>query len=67
MKTLNPIENEINKIRLAIYEKTKDMTPSQLTDYYLKSGENSARKYGFTIVQNARDKDKEQRAIQANS
>ena len=65
MKTLNPIENEINRIRLDIYDKTKDMTPSQLTDYYLKSGESSARKYGFTIIRNARDK--EQRVIQVNS
>ena len=52
MKTSNNIEKEINQIRLRIYEKTKDMTPAQLTEYYKKSGEASAKKYGFKIVAN---------------
>ena len=54
MKT-NSIEQEINQIRLRIYEKTKDMTPSQLTEYYRKSGEASAKKYGFKIVASAKE------------
>jgi len=56
MKTISSIEQEVNKIRLQIYEKTKDMTPSQLTEYYRKSGEASAKKYGFKIVASAKEK-----------
>ena len=50
---ISKIEQEVNQIRLQIYEKTKNMTPSQLTEYYRKSGEASAQKYGFKIVANA--------------
>ena len=50
MNTTRKIEQEVNQIRLQIYEKTKDMTPSQLTEYYRKSGETSAHKHGFKIV-----------------
>jgi hypothetical protein len=53
MNKENLIEKEINKIRLAAYEKTKGMTPRQLTEYYKKSGEISAQKYGFKIVASA--------------
>ena len=55
MKTVSKIEQEVNQIRLAIYEKTKDMTPSQLTEYYRKSGEATAQKYGFKIIANAKE------------
>ena len=55
MKTISKIEQEVNQIRLAIYEKTKDMTPSQLTEYYRKSGEATAQKYGFKIITNAKE------------
>jgi hypothetical protein len=55
MKTANTIEQEINQIRLQIYEKTKDMTPEQITDYYRRSGEASAKKYGFKIIENANE------------
>ena len=53
MNKENVIEKDINKIRLRIYEKTKDMSPQQLTEYYKKSGETSAKKYGFQIVASA--------------
>ena len=56
MKTADTIEQEVNQIRLKIFEKTKDMTPSQLTEYYKKSGEASSKKYGFTIIANAKEK-----------
>ncbi|MDR0843485.1 MAG: hypothetical protein LBP68_08730 [Acidobacteriota bacterium] len=56
MKAINNIEREINEIRLKIYEKTKDMTPAQLNEYYRKSGDATARKYGFKIVQNASER-----------
>ena len=58
MKTINNIEQEVNQIRLQIYEKTKDMTPAELTAYYQKSGEDSAKKYGFKIVASAITSDK---------
>ena len=60
MKTISKIEQEVNQIRLSIYEKTKDMTPAQLTEYYRKSGEATAQKYGFKIVANAREASSEQ-------
>jgi hypothetical protein len=50
MNAINPIEQEVNQIRLAIYEKIKDMTPAQVTEYYRKSGEATAQKYGFSII-----------------
>ena len=53
MKTIKSIEHDVNKIRLQIYEITKDMTPAQLTEYYRKSGEATAQKYGFKIVESA--------------
>ena len=56
MKTISPIEQEVNQIRIHIYEKTKDMTPAELTEYYRKSGEASAEKYGFKIVASAKEK-----------
>ena len=56
MNKENLIEKDINKIRLKIYEKTKDMSPRQLTEYYQKSGETSAKKYGFKIVASAKAK-----------
>jgi len=58
MRTLSSIEQEVNKIRLQIYEKTKNMTPEQLTEYYRKSGESSAKKYGFKVVTSAKEKNK---------
>ena len=53
MRTLSSVEQEVNQIRLQIYEKTKDMTPEQLTEYYRKSGEATAQKYGFKVVTSA--------------
>ncbi|MCL2604080.1 MAG: hypothetical protein FWD90_06345 [Defluviitaleaceae bacterium] len=54
MKTISPIEQEVNQIRLAIYEKTKDMTPTQITDYYKQNTEATIQKYGFKVVVNAK-------------
>jgi len=55
MKTISKIEQEINQIRLQIYEKTKDMTPAQLSEYYRKNTDATVQKYGFKIVASARD------------
>ena len=43
------IEDEIDEIRLKIYEKIKDMTPQETTEYYRKSGQETAKKYGLKI------------------
>jgi hypothetical protein len=56
MKTMSNVEREVNQIRLRIYEKTKDMTPAQIVEYYRRSGEASAQKYGFKIVASAKEK-----------
>ena len=55
MKKPNTIEQEINQIRLAIYEETKDMTPAQRAERVNRIGEAAAQKYGFKIVASARE------------
>ena len=47
------IEQEINEIRLQIYEETKDMTPAQITEYYKQSTADVIQKYGFRVVASA--------------
>ena len=49
MKTISPIEQEVNQIRLAIYEKTKDMTPAQITDYYKQGTEATIQIYSKSL------------------
>ena len=53
MKTISIIEQEVNQIRLAIYEKTKDMTPAQRAERTNKIAEAAGQKYGFKIVASA--------------
>ena len=53
MKTISMIEQEVNKIRLTIYEETKDMTPAQRAERVNKIGEAAAKKYGFKRVASA--------------
>ena len=52
MKTISKIEREVNQIRLAIYEETKDMTPAQRAERVSKIGEAAAKKYDFKRVAN---------------
>ena len=56
MKTHNTIEQEINKIRIQIYEETKDLSPAQRAERINKIGEVAAQKYGFKIVASANNK-----------
>ena len=58
MRTPNTIEDEIDAIRLKIYEETKDMTCQEVSDYYRKSGESAAKKYGFKRVSGPRESTK---------
>jgi hypothetical protein len=55
MRTPNTIEQEINRIRLEIYEETKEMTPAQRAEHINKYGEAAAQKYGFKIVASAKN------------
>jgi len=50
MKINNDFEQEVNQIRLALHEKTKDMTPTELNEYYRKSTEDTIKEYGFKTV-----------------
>jgi len=54
MKTPNTIERDINRIRLAIYEETKDMTPEQRVERVNKIGQAAAKQYGFKVVASAK-------------
>ena len=60
MKTPNTIEQDLNIIRLQIYEDTKDMTPAQRAERVNRIGEAAAKKYGFKIVKSARTMEGEQ-------
>ena len=50
MKTPNTIEDEVNRIRLKIYEETKDMTPSQRAERRIRSVEAGIKKSGFQFI-----------------
>ena len=56
MKTLETIEQQINRIRLEIYEETKDMTPAQRAKRTNDIAEAAAQKYNFTLVESADEK-----------
>ncbi|MCL2500396.1 MAG: hypothetical protein FWE90_08675 [Defluviitaleaceae bacterium] len=56
MKSISSIEQEVNQIRIAIYEKTKNMTPAQRAERTNKIAEANAKKYGFKIVANAKER-----------
>jgi len=55
MKTPNTIEQEVDQIRLRIYEKIKDMTPAQVTEYYKRNTEPIIKQYGFKVVSSAKE------------
>jgi len=50
VKSYKTIEQDVNQIRLRIFEETKDLTPEQYTDRVRKIGENAAKKYGFIRI-----------------
>jgi hypothetical protein len=56
MKTISNVEQEINQIRLKIYEETKDLTPEQYRERLNRVTEAAAQKYGFKIVADAKGK-----------
>jgi len=56
MRKPNTIEDEIDRIRLEIYEETKHMTPEQRVERVNKIAEAASRKYGFKIVSRANER-----------
>lgn len=56
MKKPDTIEQEINKIRLEIYEETKDMTPLQRAERTNKIAEEVAKEYGFKLIRRAENR-----------
>ena len=55
MRSISKIEQEVNQIRLKIYEETKDLTPEQYKERLTKVTEAAAQKYGFKIVESAKE------------
>jgi hypothetical protein len=47
MRKSDPIQDELDKIRIQIYEETKHMSPAELDDYFTTITEKAAKKYGF--------------------
>ena len=56
MKIPNTIEQEINQIRLRIYEETKDMTVEERVERVNRIGEAAAKKYGYKRVASTKEK-----------
>jgi len=50
MKLTSDIEDQIDAIRDQIYEKIKDLTPSEETAYFNKITEEAQKKYNFKII-----------------
>lgn len=48
------IEHDINRIRLEIYEETKNMTPEQRVEHTRKVTNETIKRYGFRIVESSR-------------
>jgi hypothetical protein len=57
MKTISHVEQEVNQIRLRIYEETRELTREQRIERTNKIAEDAAKKYGFKIVASAKESD----------
>ena len=58
MKNPNTIEQEINQIRLQIFEETKNMTVQERVARVNKIGEEAAKKYGFKRIARVKERTK---------
>jgi hypothetical protein len=56
MKSYKTVEQEVNKIRLEIYEETKDLSVEQRNDRLNAIIEAAQKEYGFIRITNAREK-----------
>ncbi|MDR1568158.1 MAG: hypothetical protein LBS33_05730 [Streptococcaceae bacterium] len=50
MKTPNTIEDNLDKIRLEIYETIKNMSHDEILSYYQKKTDEAVKKYGLKLV-----------------
>jgi hypothetical protein len=57
MNNNNSNDDWIHKIRIDIYEKTKNMSIEEFQDYFQKSAEEAAQIYGFKIVKSLNTND----------
>ncbi|MDR2180464.1 MAG: hypothetical protein LBP21_09160 [Synergistaceae bacterium] len=55
MSLISNVEQEVNEIRLKIYEETKDLTPEQYKKRLDEMTMATARKYGFTVISSTKD------------
>jgi len=55
MKTIRKIEQEIDQIRLKIYEETKNLTPEQYKERLDRITEAAVQKYGIRVVTSAHE------------
>lgn len=56
MRRPNTIEQEVNQIRLQIYEEIKNLSTEERVARVNKIAEAASKKYGFKLVSSARDK-----------
>jgi len=64
MNNQNTIEKDLNAVRLALYEETKEMSPSELTAHIKKQTEPMLKKHGITPVRGVQAKpDENNRAV----
>jgi hypothetical protein len=55
MKTKNTIEDDLDAIRDKIYERIKDMSPTEEVEYFNRVTEPIIKKYGLKTVNSARE------------
>ena len=51
MKTYNSFEDELDAIRLAIYEEIKEMTPEEETAYFRRKTEPILKRLGISAIE----------------
>jgi hypothetical protein len=49
-QTISPVEQELDAIRIKLYEETKDMTTSERVTYLRKKAEDGLRASGYKYV-----------------
>jgi hypothetical protein len=55
MKTKNTIEDDLDVIRDQICEEIKDMSPSEISEYFHKETADVIEKYGLRVVKSVQE------------
>ena len=63
MKAISHVEQEVNRIRLEIFEETKDLTREQRIERTNRIAETAATKFGFRIIASASENTQEKKKI----